>query len=238
MIARSAYAQLEILTVANARRGRCSSMGDRLSGRARVLALTSQRRRAGVLEWTGVGWRWLIAVQPILRFYRLSPLWSFAHAVAIAAALRWLFTIMLRRRGLARASGGQWKGRAQAASSGARRERVSRPARRRRERELPGRLAPGGPAPPRRWSCASTPSRGWPTTSPITPTLTPDRKLASCSNEIEATLDGSRRPCRKPWPCAKTLAARGLTDRHVARPARSPFASDATRKPLRRLGGS
>jgi hypothetical protein len=68
---------------------------------------------SGLGQAAGIG-AWLlmaVAFQPILRFYRLSPLWGFALP-AIAAA----YTVFTVQSALAvwRGQGGQWKGRAQA----------------------------------------------------------------------------------------------------------------------------
>jgi hypothetical protein len=53
----------------------------------------------------------LIAMQPILRYYRLSPLWSFA--LPVIAAFYAFFTLDSAWSHW-RGRGGMWKGRAQA----------------------------------------------------------------------------------------------------------------------------
>ncbi|MBS0517786.1 MAG: glycosyltransferase [Proteobacteria bacterium] len=71
----------------------------------------------GLARWAGLGAWLLMAVsfQPMLRFYRLSPLWGFALP-AIAAA----YTAFTVDSAVAvwRGRGGMWKGRAQAITGG------------------------------------------------------------------------------------------------------------------------
>ena len=74
---------------------------------------------AGLPAWLGAG-TWglmIVAYQPTLRFYRLSPLWALA-----LPAIALVYTVWTNESALqyARGRGGQWKGRAQAAARGAR----------------------------------------------------------------------------------------------------------------------
>jgi hypothetical protein len=55
----------------------------------------------------------VVAMQPILRYYRLSPLWGFA--LPIIAAFYAAFTLDSALQ-YWRGRGGMWKGRAQAAA--------------------------------------------------------------------------------------------------------------------------
>lgn len=110
MISRSAYAQLDYSPVL--------LMGT-LAGMALVylvppiLALLAD----GAARWLGLG-AWLamaLAFQPMLRFYRVSPLWGAAlPAIAGAYALFTLESALQVWRG----RGGMWKGRAQAMTGG------------------------------------------------------------------------------------------------------------------------
>jgi len=73
----------------------------------------------GLPAWLGAG-TWglmIVAYQPTLRFYRLSPLWALA-----LPAIALVYTVWTNESALqyARGRGGQWKGRAQAAARGAR----------------------------------------------------------------------------------------------------------------------
>jgi hopene-associated glycosyltransferase HpnB len=72
----------------------------------------------GAAGWAG-GAAWLLmalAFQPMLRFYRVSPLWGLAlPGIGAAYALFTLQSALQVRRG----QGGQWKGRAQAMVEGA-----------------------------------------------------------------------------------------------------------------------
>jgi hopene-associated glycosyltransferase HpnB len=111
MVARSAYAQLGYSPVMLA--GTVASMVIVYLA-APMLALTTHGA-AMVLSlsaWAAM----LVAVQPTLRFYRLSPLWGVAMPLIallyLAFTLRSAFDVW-------RGKGGQWKGRAQAAMGGA-----------------------------------------------------------------------------------------------------------------------
>jgi hopene-associated glycosyltransferase HpnB len=73
----------------------------------------------GIPAWLGAA-TWslmIIAYQPTLRLYRLSPLWGLA-----LPAIAFVYTLWTNESALqyARGQGGQWKGRVQAAARGAR----------------------------------------------------------------------------------------------------------------------
>jgi hopene-associated glycosyltransferase HpnB len=110
MIARSAYAQLGFspwllgATVAG-------MVLIFLSGPALALAGSGAARLLGLASWAAMA----IALQPILRFYRLSPLWGLA--LPLVGALYTLFTLASALDSW-RGRGGMWKGRAQAAVGG------------------------------------------------------------------------------------------------------------------------
>jgi hopene-associated glycosyltransferase HpnB len=106
MVARSAYAQLDYSPV-------------RLAGTLLGLALvyltppalglfgSGYGRWAGLLAWAAMA----LCFQPMLRFYRRSPLWGLA--LPVIGALYALFTLNSAVQ-VWRGGGGQWKGRAQA----------------------------------------------------------------------------------------------------------------------------
>ena len=106
MVSRSAYAQLDYSPLLLA--GTVAGMAITYLAPA-LLALFGH----GLAQAAGLG-AWLlmaIAFQPVLRFYRISPLWGLALP-AIAAA----YTVFTVQSAVAvwRGQGGQWKGRAQA----------------------------------------------------------------------------------------------------------------------------
>ena len=110
MISRSAYAQLKyspLLLIG-------STLGMALTFLAGpLLAVFSEGlpRLLGVLTWALM----VLSFQPMLRFYRLSPLWGLAlPAIALAYML---YTVDSAWRYL-RGRGGIWKGRVQANASG------------------------------------------------------------------------------------------------------------------------
>jgi hypothetical protein len=74
---------------------------------------TGLSHAAGLLAWVTMA----LAFQPILRFYRVSPLWGLALPVIAAAYM--LFTLDSAYQHL-RGRGGLWKGRVQANLSGTR----------------------------------------------------------------------------------------------------------------------
>ena len=111
MIARSAYAQLGYSPLL-------------LAGTLAGMALTYLAPPAlviladGTAAWAGAT-AWLLmalSFQPMLRFYRVSPLWGVALPVIGAAYA--LFTLQ-SALGVWRGRGGMWKGRAQAMAGGA-----------------------------------------------------------------------------------------------------------------------
>ena len=77
-----------------------------------------------------------IAFQPMLRFYRLSPLWGFA--LPLIGALYALFTLDSAIQHW-RGRGGMWKGRAQAMEQGMSALPISLPAKATRTRTFPSR---------------------------------------------------------------------------------------------------
>ena len=106
MVSRTAYAQLDYSPLLLA--GTVAGMAITYLVPA-VLALFGQglSQPAGLAAWLLMA----VAFQPVLRFYRVSPLWGFALP-AIAAA----YTAFTVQSAIAvwRGQGGQWKGRAQA----------------------------------------------------------------------------------------------------------------------------
>jgi len=106
MIARSAYAQLGYSPWLLA--GAVAAMAA-IFVAPPLLALTaaSAARALGAVAWAAMA----VAFQPMLRFYRLSPLW--AVAIPLIAAFYLAATIASAVQH-ARGQGGMWKGRAQA----------------------------------------------------------------------------------------------------------------------------
>jgi len=90
-------------------------MSSRIS-RTELLALLAlfgdgTARILGLLTWVLMA----VSFQPMLRFYRMSPLWGLAlPAIAVAYMLYTLDSAYRYMRG----QGGSWKGRAQANVSG------------------------------------------------------------------------------------------------------------------------
>jgi hopene-associated glycosyltransferase HpnB len=110
MISRSAYAQLKYspLLLAGVTLGMALTF---LAGPLLALFGDGIPRILGLLTWSLMA----ISFQPMLRFYRLSPLWGLALP-AIAAAYM-LYTLDSAYRTM-RGQGGNWKGRVQANVSG------------------------------------------------------------------------------------------------------------------------
>jgi hopene-associated glycosyltransferase HpnB len=109
MVARSAYAQLRFSPLLLA--GAVAGMG-LVYAAPPLLGLFG----AGSARWTGVA-AWAVmglVFQPMLRFYRLSPLWGLA--LPLIGALYGAFTVA-SAVDVWRGRGGMWKGRAQAAFS-------------------------------------------------------------------------------------------------------------------------
>ena len=106
MVSRSAYAQLDYSPLMLA--GTLAGMAITYLVPA-LLALFGHglAQTAGLAAWLLMA----VAFQPVLRFYRVSPLWGFALP-AIAAAYT-LFTVQ-SAAAVWRGQGGHWKGRAQA----------------------------------------------------------------------------------------------------------------------------
>jgi hopene-associated glycosyltransferase HpnB len=106
MVSRSAYAQLDYSPWLLA--GTVAGMAITYLAPA-LLALFGHglAQAAGLATWLLMA----IAFQPVLRFYRLSPLWGLALPVIAAA-----YTVFTVQSAVAvwRGRGGQWKGRAQA----------------------------------------------------------------------------------------------------------------------------
>lgn len=110
MVSRSAYAQLHYSPLL---------LLGTIAGMAWIyfapplmtLLATGPARWLGVVAWLAMA----LALQPMLRFYRVSPLWGFAMpAIAFAYGL---FTINSAFQ-VWRGRGGMWKGRAQAITGG------------------------------------------------------------------------------------------------------------------------
>jgi hopene-associated glycosyltransferase HpnB len=108
MVARSAYAELDysVLKLAGTLVGLVLVY---LAPPATALFAWGPSQMAGWLACLAM----VIAMQPILRYYRLSPLWSFA--LPIIAAFYALFTLD-SAWAYWRGRGGMWKGRAQASA--------------------------------------------------------------------------------------------------------------------------
>jgi hopene-associated glycosyltransferase HpnB len=106
MVSRSAYAQLDYSPV---------KLAGTLLGLALVYLVppalglfgSGPGRWAGLLGWAAMA----LCFQPMLRFYRRSPLWGLA--LPLISALYALFTVNSALQ-VWRGGGGQWKGRAQA----------------------------------------------------------------------------------------------------------------------------
>lgn len=111
MVSRSAYAQLGYspLLLAGTLAGMVLTY---LAPPALALSGTGLARAFGLSAWALMA----LAFQPMLRFYRVSPLWGLAlPAIGAAYALFTLRSALQVWRG----RGGQWKGRAQAMPGGA-----------------------------------------------------------------------------------------------------------------------
>ena len=110
MISRSAYAQLNYspFLLIGVTIGMVLTF---LAGPALALFGEGTSRILGIMTWGLMA----AAFQPMLRFYRLSPLWALALP-AIATAYM-LYTLDSAYR-YARGQGGSWKGRVQANASG------------------------------------------------------------------------------------------------------------------------
>ena len=110
MVSRSAYAQLKYSPVllAGVTLGMALTF---LAGPLLALFGDGLARICGVLTWALMA----LAFQPMLRFYRMSPLWGVAlPAIAVAYML---YTLDSAYR-YARGQGGIWKGRVQANAPG------------------------------------------------------------------------------------------------------------------------
>ncbi|MGZ5997979.1 MAG: glycosyltransferase [Rhizomicrobium sp.] len=106
MVARSAYAQLGYSPVLLA--GTFVGM-IAVYGAAPLLALFARdsAQASGILAWAAM----TLAFQPILKFYRLSPLWGLALPMIGAVYALFTFDSAVQHW---RGRGGMWKGRAQA----------------------------------------------------------------------------------------------------------------------------
>ena len=156
-----------------------------LSGAAVLARRVRARLGAGLpasLAWAAM----TLAFQPILRFYRLSPLWGLALPLIGAF---YALSPSIRPCSIWRGRGGMWKGRAQAMR--ARHERAAESCIRQgpQGREFPRRLVAHRAAVPRRRSWPSTASRAPPTTSPTMPPPRPTEKLALLE-DMRASLVG------------------------------------------------
>jgi hypothetical protein len=106
MVARSAYAQLHYSPLVLA----CAVVGMALTYLAGPLfALFG----GGLARWLGIAIWGLMALsfQPMLRFYRRSPLWGLALPAIALAYMAFTFDSAYQH---SRGRGGFWKGRAQA----------------------------------------------------------------------------------------------------------------------------
>jgi hopene-associated glycosyltransferase HpnB len=106
MVARSAYAQLGYspLALLGAFLGMIAVYA---AAPAFALFATASAQSSGILAWLAMG----VAFQPILRFYRVSPLWGIVlPLIGLVYALFTLDSAIQHWRG----RGGMWKGRAQA----------------------------------------------------------------------------------------------------------------------------
>ncbi|WP_458093787.1 glycosyltransferase [Roseomonas sp. WA12] len=111
MVSRSAYAQLGYSPLLLA--GTVAGMGlTYLVPPCLALFGAGAARLVGVAAWAMMA----LAFQPMLRFYRVSPLWGLALPVIGAAYT--LFTLQSAWQ-VWRGKGGMWKGRAQAMAGGA-----------------------------------------------------------------------------------------------------------------------
>ena len=111
MVSRSAYAQLHYSPLLLA--GTVLGMGlTYLVPPALAVFGSGWAQVAGMAAWAMMA----LAFQPMLRFYRVSPLWGVALPV-IGAAYTW-FTVQSALQ-VWRGKGGMWKGRAQAMAGGA-----------------------------------------------------------------------------------------------------------------------
>jgi hypothetical protein len=110
MVSRSAYAQLHYSPLLLL--GTIAGMAwIYLVPPLMTLLVTGPARWLGAAAWLAMA----LALQPMLRFYRVSPLWGFAMpAIALAYGL---FTINSAFQ-VWRGRGGMWKGRAQAITGG------------------------------------------------------------------------------------------------------------------------
>jgi len=109
MISRSAYAQLNYspLLLLGTTLGLALTF---LAGPLLVLFGEGPARVMGALTWTLMA----ISLQPMLKFYRVSPFWGAAlPAIALAYMLYTLDSAVRYMRG----QGGHWKGRVQAGAS-------------------------------------------------------------------------------------------------------------------------
>ncbi len=110
MISRSAYAQLRYspLLLAGTTVGLALTF---LAGPVLACAGEGAARWLGLVAWAMMA----LAFQPMLRFYRVSPLWGLA--LPVIALLYMAYTLESAYQ-YARGQGGTWKGRAQANVSG------------------------------------------------------------------------------------------------------------------------
>jgi hypothetical protein len=110
MISRSAYAQLNYspLLLIGVTLGLALTF---LAGPLFALFGTGLARVLGALAWLLMA----LSFQPMLRFYRVSPLWGLALPAIATAYMLYTWDSAYR---YARGQGGRWKGRIQANASG------------------------------------------------------------------------------------------------------------------------
>jgi hypothetical protein len=110
MVARSAYCQLQYSPLLLA--GTVAGMGlTYLAAPLLALFATGWPQALGALVWLMMA----VAFQPVLQFYRVSPLWG---AALPGIALAYLAFTLDSAYQHARGRGGLWKGRVQARPSG------------------------------------------------------------------------------------------------------------------------
>ena len=169
----------------------------------------------GAARWLGLARLALMALafQPMLRFYRLSPLWGVA--LPLIGALYTAFTVQSAIE-VWRGRGGMWKGRAQA--HGGRRHDAtpptSPPARATRDENFPVASLPDRAGAPARRSWPSTASRAL--ADDVADHADAPRRSEKLERlaEIEASLTGeadadarSAWRCARRWPSAASAAS-------------------------------
>ena len=214
MVSRSAYAQLQYSPLLLA--GTVAGLGADLSGAGRCWRCSrpARRRILGLAAWVLMA----LAFQPILRFYRVSPLWGLALPVIAHAYM--VFTLDSAYQH-ARGRGGMWKGRAQADPGTAtrrmtRRQRQLRSGKGHRDENFPVASLADPSAPSRR--------RSWRSTNFVrTADDIADHATLDAGREARAARPARGGPrsatsderCRRRSRLRTALAERGLSPRHA-----------------------